>query len=239
MNDDEDENRQRDAGTAGTPRRQTRAGVLWRAFSVLVARATGARRRSRRGVPGLHRHELSVVACDLRGYTHFSASVPPDEVVDLLREHYRRIGEIVATFRGVIKDHAGDGTLVLVGAARPSEDHADRAVAMAFAIAARADEVLLRWRRDGIEIGLGIGVASGEVTVGSIEAGSRVEPVAVGAAVNLAARLCARARPGQILVDERTVALAQGEKIGRLQRLEIAELKGFATPVPIFQAVAR
>jgi class 3 adenylate cyclase len=190
-------------------------------------------------LPALHRHELSVVACDLRGYTRFSASVPPDEVVALLREHYLRIGEIVATFRGVIKDHAGDGTLVLVGAGRPSGDHADRALAMALTLAAEADEALRRWRRGGVEIGLGIGVASGEVTVGSIEAGPRVEPVAVGAAVNLAARLCTRARPGQILVDERTVALVRGERMGHLQRLEIADLKGFAAPVPIFQALSR
>lgn len=206
---------------------------LWQTFSVLVARGKSVRRE--RAV--LRRHELSVVACDLRGFTRFSAAVPPDQVVELLREHYRSIGEIVATFRGSIKDHAGDGTLMLVGAKRPSRDHADRALAMAMAIAVRADEALRRAGRGGPEIGLGIGVASGEVTVGSIEAGSRLESVAVGAAVNLAARLCKRARAGQILVDERAAALVRGELPGRLQHLEIAELKGFAAPVAIFQAV--
>jgi adenylate cyclase len=202
----------------------------------LVSRGIGRRGRAKRSLR-LERHELSVVACDLRGFTLFSSSVAPDHVVELLRQYYGSIGDVVAAFRGRIKDHAGDGTLVLVGAARPSRDHAERALGMAIAIARLGDDLRRRWRHAQIDIGLGIGVASGEVTVGAIEAGSRIESVAVGAAVNLASRLCARARAGQILVDERAAALLRSQAQHRIEPLEAAELKGFVRPVVVFQAL--
>jgi len=186
---------------------------------------------------GLRRHELSVVACDLRGFTRFSAAVPPEEVVELLRGYYLAIGEAVAAVHGMVKDHAGDGALALVGAARPSHDHAARAVTMAVRFAEVGEELRRTWHATGVDIGLGIGVASGDVTVGTIRAGRRLEPVAVGAAVNLASRLCARAAAGQILVDERTVTLLHTEERRRVHRLDAAELKGFARPVAIFQAI--
>lgn len=216
------------------PRIERRGRTLWRTLGALVARR-GRRQPRSAAAARLRRHELSVVACDLRGYTRFSAAVRDDEVVELLRQHYLRIGEIVASHRGTIKDHAGDGTLVLVGARRPSRDHADRAIAMAREIAARTEAALRGWRRGTAAIGLGIGVASGEVTFGTIEAGRRLETVAVGTAVNLAARLCARARPGQILVDARTVTLAANAGV---EPLETADIDGFAAPVPIFRALA-
>jgi class 3 adenylate cyclase len=210
---------------------------LTETFSELVSRGIVRLARARRAEPRLRRHELSVVACDLRGFTRLSAASFPEDVVELLREHYRVLGRVVAEFRGTIKDHAGDGTLALVGAARPARDHAERAVAMALAIGTHGDEPLGKWRRAGFEIGLGVGVASGEVTVGTIDAGGRIEPVAIGGAVNLASRLCRRASAGQILVSERTVALIPDEARKRLKRLEPAEIKGFARPVPIFQAI--
>jgi len=184
----------------------------------------------------VRRLELSIVACDLRGYTRFSSSVAPEEVVELLAHYYGVIDETVGAFRGSIKEHAGDGTLVLVGASHATDDHAERAVAMALAIGLRSEELFGVWRGTGVEIGLGIGVASGEVLVGDVRAGSRVEPVAVGAAVNLAARLCARAAAGQVLVAERTVELVREDERKGLERLEPALLKGFAQPIAIFRA---
>ena len=201
----------------------------------LVSRAIGRIARKQRAP--LRRHELSVVACDLRGFTRFSSVVAPEQVVELLRGYYLGIADAVAGARGTIKDHAGDGALALVGAAHPSPDHAARAVAMAMAMSSLGDELRRTWRRAGVEIGIGIGVASGEVTIGTIEAGPRIEPVAIGAAVNLASRLCARARAGQILVDQRTVELLGGDERRRVEPLDTAEIKGFAHPVAIFQAI--
>jgi len=200
----------------------------------------GRPRRARTTADGrgvrVRRLELTVVACDLRGYTRFSSTVAPEDVVELLADYYLTIDETVAAFQGSIKDHAGDGTLALVGASSPVGDHAERALAMALSIGVQTEEMFGWWRSAGIEIGLGIGVASGEVLVGDIATGSRVEPVAIGAAVNLAARLCARACAGQVLVAERTVELVREDACRRLERLEPALLKGFAQPIPIFRA---
>jgi len=95
-----------------------------------------------------------------------------------------------------------------------------------------------RYRALGLDLGLGIGVTSGFVTVGVIGGGRRLEYTAVGPAVNLAARLCGRAAAGQILVDQRAVGSADGHTHGhRFELLETAELKGVARPVPIYVAV--
>ncbi len=219
---------------------RTRRLVAPRLFLRLVSRGLARLTRPEpRGTATLRRHELSVLAVDLRGFTAFSEAAPPGETIELLRDYYGTVGAIVEAFAGTIKEHAGDGTLALVGAGGPSRDHAERAVAMAFAVLSHGERILSPRRGAGFELGLGVGVASGPVTVGAIEAASRVEPVAVGRPVNLAARLCARAGAGQILVDERTLEHIQGTLGGRFERLEIATLKGFSRPVPIFHAPAR
>jgi class 3 adenylate cyclase len=185
------------------------------------------------------RVSLSVVVCDLRGFTAFSEAAAAEEVMQLLTEYYDAVGRVVTGFGGTIKDHAGDGVLSLVGAPVAYDDHAQRAVALAHELRARGAEVLAPWRRVGVELGLGIGVASGYVTVGAIRGATRLEYVAVGAAVTLASRLCQQAEPGQVLVDQRTVALVGDHASGyRLAELRTAELKGFARPVTIFELVA-
>src|ERR1051325_2639001 len=119
------------------------------------------------------RVELSVVACDLRGFTAFAETGAPEEVMKVLEEYYSAAGRAVAQFGGTIKDFAGDGILALVGAPIPLADHARRAVEMALAVRDRGDEALVRWRRLGLDLGLGVGVASGFATVGTIGAAGR------------------------------------------------------------------
>jgi class 3 adenylate cyclase len=184
-----------------------------------------------------NRHQLTVVACDLRGFTAFSETSAPEEVIDLLREYYGAVGDVVLESGGTIKDLAGDGILCLVGAPIPLPDHAARATEMALRMLARGGEVLARWKKLGLELGLGVGIASGYVTVGAIESGSRLEYVAVGPPVNLASRLCDRAESGQVLVDQRTVGLV-GENGLRFEKLEPAELKGFSRAVPVYRVLA-
>jgi class 3 adenylate cyclase len=181
-----------------------------------------------------NRVQLSVVACDLRGFTAFAETAAPEEVIQFLRDYYEAIGQAVTEYGGTIKDFAGDGILTLVGAPIPYSDHARRAVDMALGIRERAGKVLSRWRKLGLELGLGVGAASGFVTVGTIGSAGRLEYAAVGPAVNLAARLCDRAQAGQILVDQRTVGLI-GEDAGhyRFENLDPIELKGFARAISI------
>lgn len=191
-----------------------------------------------KGRASLRRHELSVVACDLRGFTALLEAAAPELVIELLRDYYVAVAEEVLRFGATIKEHAGDGVLVLVGASGPTADHASSALGMAVAIRAGTAQALARAHVAGAEVGLGIGVASGPITVGTIEAGSRLESIAVGSAVNLAARLCARAGAGQVLVGERTVELLGRDGSGTLEPVEYVRLKGFARAVRVFEARA-
>lgn len=181
------------------------------------------------------RVQLSVVACDVRGFTAFAETAAPEDVLQFLREYYEVIGQAVTEFGGTIKDFAGDGILTLVGAPIPYSDHARRAIELAIRIRNRGSEILSRWRELGADLGIGIGVASGFVTVGTISSAGRLEYAAIGPAVNLAARLCDRAERGQILIDQRTIGLA-GDNGGtyRFENLEAIELKGFSRPISVF-----
>jgi class 3 adenylate cyclase len=175
--------------------------------------------------------DLSVVCCDLRGFTAFAAAHSSDQIIQLLREYYDAVGAAVVDVEGTIKDYAGDGVLILVGAPVPVDDHADRAVRLAQRIRELVGEVIVNWNDGPARLGIGVGVASGPVTVGVVGGESRLEYAAVGQAVNLAARLCARAGAGEILLDPGTAALAETARVtGFAARPPIA-LKGFPEPV--------
>jgi len=179
--------------------------------------------------------ELSVVSCDLRGFTAFSAATESKRVIQILREYYDAVGAAAASIGGTIKDQAGDGVLTLVGAPIAFEDHARRALELAGLIRSSGCELTARWSGGDLHLGVGVGVASGFVTVGVIGAGSRLEFTAVGPAVNLASRLCSEAAHGEVLVDLRTTELsrAAGNQVELLPAPPL-KLKGYRDPVPSF-----
>lgn len=183
--------------------------------------------------------EISVVCCDLRGFTAFSAATESREVIRILREYYDAVGAAAAAVGGTIKDQAGDGVLILIGAPITFADHAQRALDLAARIRSEGGALAARWSRAERQLGVGIGVASGYVTVGVIGGASRLEYTAVGPAVNLASRLCAEAIAGGVLVDARTRELIADEarRAGLLSG-EALMLKGFAEPVPSFTLAA-
>lgn len=185
----------------------------------------------RRGMAAVHQNRLdiTVVVVDLRGFTAFTAHTDSATVMEVLCEYYCAVGDVVKRFGGTIKDQAGDGVLILVGA--PVEDplHRRKALEMARALAHTGRELGEDWRARGLSLGVGIGVASGPVTVGVIGIGSRMEYTAVGPAVNLAARLCQHAGHGEVLVAPETV---DGEASDGWQPMDAAlELKGLDEPV--------
>lgn len=179
--------------------------------------------------------ELSVVCCDLRGFTAFSAATSSKQVIAILREYYDAVGAAAAACGGTIKDQAGDGVLILVGAPLPFADHAQRALELARQIRSVGVALTARWSNAEMQLGVGVGVASGFVTVGVIGGASRLEYTAVGSPVNLASRLCAEAAHGEILVDERTVQLL-GTSLspGAVRQGSVLNLKGFALPTPSY-----
>ncbi|MDE2149577.1 MAG: adenylate/guanylate cyclase domain-containing protein [Gammaproteobacteria bacterium] len=184
-----------------------------------------------RGLKALMQHqqlEITVVACDLRGFTNYAAALPSVRVIEVLRDYYDAVGQVVAAHEGTIKDYAGDGILILVGAPIPVADHARRGLALARGVRVAAQGVTRRWSGEPHRLGVGVGVATGAVTVGVIGGAGRLEYTAVGPAVNLASRLCEAAADGEILVDAATI-----ERSGRTEAANRPPLaiKGFATPV--------
>lgn len=175
--------------------------------------------------------EITVVCSDLRGFTAFAQAHPSSTVLQVLREYYDEVGRIVGEYGATIKDFAGDGILILVGAPLPQENHARIGLEMASRIRKHCLEMTERWSTPANRLGIGVGVASGNVTVGVIGSASRLEYTAVGSAVNLASRLCEQAHHCEILVDQRTVDLA-GQH-GLVER-EPMEVKGFGAGVPSY-----
>jgi adenylate cyclase len=210
-----------------------RGQFLSRFLSPQVARLV--RERGLLNATQQNRIQISVVACDLRGFTAFAETAAPEDVIQLLQEYYDAVGEAVTEYGGTIKDFAGDGILTLVGAPISYVDHAQRAVAMALKMREQGSQVLSRWQKLGLDIGLGVGIASGYVTVGAIGGKKRLEYAAVGPPVNLAARLCALAESGQILAEQRTVGLI-GDNGGayHFEKRDPVELKGFTRAVTVF-----
>ncbi|HSW14052.1 MAG TPA: adenylate/guanylate cyclase domain-containing protein [Solimonas sp.] len=176
--------------------------------------------------------ELTVVCVDLRGFTAYSQAQTSVQVVAVLREYYQVACEVVARYDGTIKDLAGDGILILIGAPLPVEDHAARSLEMADGIRAAVSRAAQRWSEGGQRLGVGIGIASGVVTVGAIDAGERYEYTAVGPAVNLASRLCEEAADGEVLTAARTLELCgQATQPQRLEPRPAMRVKGFPEPV--------
>ena len=190
------------------------------------------------GLRSVTRHqtlEISVVCCDLRGFTAVSLATDSKQVISVLRDYYDMVGKAVANAGGTIKDQAGDGVLVLVGAPISAADHAPRAVELARQIRDGGEQLVSRWKQSGLHLGVGVGVATGFVTVGVIGAASRLEYTAVGSAVNLASRLCGEAAHAEVLLDERTSEMADQSALpAQLQARGPLKLKGFASPVAHF-----
>jgi class 3 adenylate cyclase len=179
--------------------------------------------------------EITVVCCDLRGFTAFTAATSSSQVIQIMREYYDTVGNAAQMCGGTIKDQAGDGVLILVGAPAPIADHAQHGLDLAQRI--RVDGMVLTARFSDAEqqLGIGVGVASGYVTVGVIGSSSRLEYTAVGSAVNLASRLCAEAAHGEVLVDARTTEMLHAASHEcELRPGQQLQLKGFTQPVSSF-----
>jgi class 3 adenylate cyclase len=182
-----------------------------------------------------HRREIVVVFCDLRGYTAFTETAEPEEVLDFLRQYHGALGPLVSQFEGTLDQFSGDGIMVFFNDPVPCADPAERAVNMAMAMREAAGKLIATWRRDGCELGFGAGIAQGYATLGQIGFSERSGYTAIGTVCNLAARLCAEAKDGQILISSRVARAV--EAVARLEDLGNLELKGLRRPVAAFNVV--
>ena len=184
----------------------------------------------------MHRREITVLFCDLRGFTAFAETAEPEDITGILKQHHTAMGELIFEFEGTLEHFAGDGMMVFFNDPVPCDNPAARAVQMAVAMRGRAQELSRGWRKRGHELGFGVGIAVGYASIGRIGFEGRFDYGAIGTVTNLAARLCSEARPGQILISQRVYAMVEDlvdvEPVGEL------ELKGFLKPVPAFNVVA-
>ena len=183
-----------------------------------------------------HRREIVVVFCDLRGYTAFTETAEPEEVLDFLREYHGALGPLVAEFEGTLDQFSGDGIMVFFNDPVPIPDPAERAVKMAMAMREAAGALTALWRRRGRELGFGAGIAQGYATLGQIGFSERSGYTAIGTVCNVAARLCAEAKDGQILIAQRVAAGLDGDIA--LEELGPLPLKGITQPVAAFNVAS-
>jgi len=179
-----------------------------------------------------HRRDIVVVFGDLRGYTAFAETAEPEELLDLLNAYHAAVGPIVTRSEGTLDHFSGDGIMVFFNDPLPCPDPAERAVRMAIEMREALLELQAEWRKRGRAIGFGLGIAQGYATLGQIGFAERVGYTAIGTVCNLAARLCAEAKDGQILVSQRIAAAAEG--IALLEEIGDVALKGLSQAVAVY-----
>ena len=187
------------------------------------------------GVLSTHRRDIAVLFVDLSGFTAFSETAEPEDVMAVLREFHEELGRLVAEFEATVGFFAGDGMMVFFNDPLPCAEPADRAVRMAVAMRERLGGLARQWRKRGHDLGFAIGVAYGYATLGEMGFEGRFEYGVIGSVVNLAARLCDRAEPGQILISARAKAAVEDTAV--LEEVGEVALKGFHAPVRAFNVV--
>ncbi|MGY4499313.1 class 3 adenylate cyclase/HAMP domain-containing protein [Bradyrhizobium sp. GM24.11] len=175
------------------------------------------------------RREVTVVFCDLRGFTAFTEATEPEEAMNVLREYHAALGKLIFKYEGTLDKYAGDGVMILFNAPIQFEDHTERAVKMAVEMRDTIGPLTERWRNRGHSLGFGIGIALGYATLGQVGFEQRLEYAAIGSVTNLASRLCGEALANQIVVSRRVYGMV--EQSVEARALDDLHLKGFNHPV--------
>ena len=203
-----------------------------------------------------HRREVVVVFLDLRGFTAFTDSSEPEEVMGVLGEYHRAVGHLVMAHEGTLERFAGDGLMIFFNDPIKLENPNVNAVKMSLEMQEKFAPLRSAWKKRGYDLDLGIGIAQGYATLGAIGFEGRWDYACIGSVTNLAARLCGEAKGGQILTNQKTLSriedaihltvenaqldftseettahsgdATQAEPLGEVM------LKGIAQPVPVF-----
>ena len=187
------------------------------------------------GVLASHRREITVIFCDLRGFTAFTDTSEPEEVMAVLREYHHSLGELIFEYEGTLDRFIGDGIMIVFNDPIPFDDHTARAVRLSIAMRARAAELSTTWTSRGHNLGFGVGIASGYATLGQVGFEKRREYTAIGRVTNLAARLCGEATAGQIVIAGGVFNTVKSY----VQATPLRELnvKGFNRPVQAYEVM--
>jgi adenylate cyclase len=183
-----------------------------------------------------HRREVTVLFCDLRGFTAFTDASEPEEVMGVLREYHENLGELIFRYEGTLERFLGDGIMIVFNDPIPCDDHTERAVRLALDMRERVDELAKQWARRGHVLGFGIGIASGYATLGQVGFEHRREYTAIGRVINLASRLCDEAKAGQIVISQRAFSAVE-QSVGASHIGQLS-LKGFNRPIDAYEVVS-
>jgi class 3 adenylate cyclase/CheY-like chemotaxis protein len=183
-----------------------------------------------------HRREVTVLFCDLRGFTAFTEASEPEEVMGVLREYHENLGELIFRYEGTLERFLGDGIMIVFNDPIPCDDHTERAVRLALDMRERVDELAKQWARVGHVLGFGIGIASGYATLGQVGFEHRREYTAIGSVINLASRLCDEAKAGQIVISQRAFSAVE-QSVGASHIGQLS-LKGFNRPIDAYEVVS-
>jgi class 3 adenylate cyclase/CheY-like chemotaxis protein len=178
-----------------------------------------------------HRRDIVVLFCDMRGFTGFSETAEPEDVMAVLQEYHNALGPLIHRHEGTLNHFTGDGMVVFFNDPIPCPDPAFRAVRLAIEMREAVASLARSWAGRGHQVGFGVGIAQGYATLGQIGFEGRVDYTAIGTVTNIAARLCAEAKDGQILVTQRVAAAIGGT--AALELLGDIPLKGLSRPVTV------
>jgi adenylate cyclase len=182
-----------------------------------------------------HRREITVVFCDLRGFTPFVETVEPEVTMSVLSEYHAALGDLIFRFEGTLERFAGDGLMVFFNDPLPCPDASLRSVRMGLAMQNRVAQLADGWRRTGHDLGFSVGIAQGYATLGRVGFEGRFDYAAIGTVTNLAARLCDAADAHQILVSQRVHAAVEDLVVSN--QVSELQLKGFSRPVNAYEIV--
>jgi len=187
-----------------------------------------------------HRREITVVFLDLRGFTAFTETADPEEVMAVLGQYHAAMGQLVLAFDGTLERFSGDGMMIFFNDPQPVPDAPARALRMALQMQQAVATLSEQWRRRGYDLHMGIGIAQGFATLGGIGFEGRVDYGAIGTVTNLASRLCGEAAGGEILLSQRVQgALGDAAQEWSIEPAGELQLKGFQRPVPAWRVRPR
>jgi class 3 adenylate cyclase len=178
-----------------------------------------------------HRSEITVVFCDLRGFTSFAEIAEPEDVMSILHEYHAALGALINKHEGTVERFAGDGLLVLFNDPLPCPDPSKRAVLMSIEMRDEISRLAAKWRKFGHQLGFGVGIASGHATLGCVGFEGRFQYSVTGTVANVASRLCDQAADGQILLDSKVCSAI--ESSFQLEYVGELGLKGLHRPMRV------
>ncbi|MBL8511018.1 MAG: adenylate/guanylate cyclase domain-containing protein [Betaproteobacteria bacterium] len=184
-----------------------------------------------------HRREIVVIYIDLRGFTAFAETAEPDVLMAALRDYHAAIGDVVQKFSGTLERFTGDGMMIFFNDPVPIPDPALCALQATTTLQTAVQALSQKWLQHDIRLGVGIGISMGIATLGEVGYGERFDYAAIGGVTNLAARLCALATSGEVLLCQRVQA-AVGAAVGASVATELigpVKLKGFIQPQPVYR----